>query len=68
MKKYKKSLEKTPLKEKSSNSTSKYIEPIHQIYTRTVLEEEFVYETKTKNNNIVNTEAEPDNVGIKKKT
>ena len=68
MKKYKKSIEKTPLKEKSSNSTSKYIEPIHQIYTRTVLEEEFVYETKTKNNNIVNTEAEPDNVGIKKKT
>ena len=68
MKKYKKAIDKTPLKEKSSNSTSKYIEPIHQIYTRTVLEEEFVYETKTKNNNIVNTEADPNNVEIKKKT
>ena len=68
MKKYKKTINKTPLKVKSSSSSSKYIEPIHQIYSQAMLQEELVYEIKTKNENIVNTEAVPDNIRIKKKT
>ena len=68
MKKYKKTMNKTPLKVKSISSSSKYIEPIHQINSQTMLEEEFVYEIKTKKDNIVNTEADPDNFRIKKKT
>ena len=66
MKKYKKSLNKTPLK--INTNTTKYIEPIHQIYKEKNIEEEFIYEINPKKKSIINTVNDMDNVVIKKKT
>ena len=66
MKKYKKAINKTPLKDNSL--TAKNIQPINQIYKENVLEEEFIYEIKTKKHDTINTENDHDISRIKKKT
>jgi hypothetical protein len=66
MKKYKKAMNKTPLKDDSL--TAKNIQPINQIYKENVLEEEYIYEIKAKKHDTINTENDHDISRIKKKT